>query len=44
MIEAIEANRFAALGAPVYAKGYLRKYAALLGLVAGVIVAALRGS
>ena len=32
MIEAIEANRFVALGAPVYAKGHLRKYAALLGL------------
>ena len=32
VIEALEANRFDALGAPVYAKGHLRKYAALLGL------------
>jgi cytoskeleton protein RodZ len=32
VIEALEANRFEALGAPVYAKGHLRKYAALLGL------------
>src|SRR5690606_23632608 len=32
IIEAIEANRFQALGAPVYAKGHLRKYATKLGL------------
>jgi cytoskeleton protein RodZ len=32
VIEAIEANRFEALGAPVYARGHLRKYATLLGL------------
>jgi cytoskeleton protein RodZ len=32
VVEAIEANRFDQLGAPVYARGYLRKYAALLGL------------
>ena len=32
VIEALEANRFEALGAPVYAKGHLRKYAMLLGL------------
>ena len=32
VIQAIEANRFEALGAPVYARGHLRKYAALLGL------------
>ncbi len=32
VIEALEANRFEALGAPVYARGHLRKYAALLGL------------
>lgn len=31
-IAALEANRFQALGAPVYAKGHLRKYAMLLGL------------
>ena len=29
-IEAIEANRFAELGAPVFVKGYLRKYARLV--------------
>lgn len=39
IIEAIESNRFLALGAPVYAKGYLRKYATLLGLAPEVIVA-----
>ena len=38
MIEAIESNQFLALGAPVYAKGYLRKYAALLELAPDVIV------
>jgi cytoskeleton protein RodZ len=32
VIEAIEQNRFLTLGAPVYAKGHLRKYAALVGL------------
>jgi cytoskeleton protein RodZ len=31
-IEAIEASRFAELGAPVYAKGYLRKYARLVNV------------
>lgn len=31
-VEALEANDFAALGAPVFAKGHLRRYAALLGL------------
>src|SRR5882724_7427162 len=30
IIEAIEQNRFAAVGAPVFARGYLRKYASLL--------------
>jgi cytoskeleton protein RodZ len=39
IVEAIEANQFLALGAPVYAKGYLRKYAMLLGLAPDVIVA-----
>lgn len=38
MIEAIESNQFLALGAPVYAKGYLRKYAALLELAPDVIL------
>jgi cytoskeleton protein RodZ len=32
VIEALEADDFAALGAPVFAKGHLRKYAALLGV------------
>lgn len=32
VVEAIEANRFDQLGAPVYARGHLKKYAALLGL------------
>ncbi|HSN72284.1 MAG TPA: helix-turn-helix domain-containing protein [Steroidobacteraceae bacterium] len=32
VIEAIETNRFSALGAPVFAKGHMRKYAALLGV------------
>jgi cytoskeleton protein RodZ len=32
VIEALEANRFEALGAPVYARGHLRKYATILGL------------
>jgi cytoskeleton protein RodZ len=37
-IQAIEANRFQALGAPVYAKGHLRKYAMLLGLAPGPLL------
>jgi cytoskeleton protein RodZ len=32
VVEAIEANRFDLLGAPVYARGHLKKYAALVGL------------
>lgn len=32
IIEALEAGRFESLGAPVYARGHLRKYAELLGL------------
>ena len=39
IIEAIEANRFQALGAPVYAKGHLRKYATQLALPVDDIVA-----
>jgi len=39
-IEALEAGRFASLGAPVYAKGHLRKYARLLGLDAEALLAA----
>ena len=38
LVEAIEANRFEALGAPVYAKGHLRKYAMLLNLSPDVVV------
>jgi cytoskeleton protein RodZ len=38
VIEAIEANRFDALGAPVYARGHLRKYATLLGLSAATVM------
>lgn len=38
-VEAIEANRFATLGAPVFAKGHLRKYATLLGIAADRVVA-----
>lgn len=32
VVEAIETNRFDQLGAPVYARGHLKKYASLLGL------------
>ena len=32
VVEAMEANNFSALGAPVFAKGHLRQYAAMLGL------------
>lgn len=32
VVEALEANRFELLGPPVYSRGHLRKYAALLGL------------
>jgi cytoskeleton protein RodZ len=32
MVDAIENNQFAVLGAPVFARGHLRKYAALLGV------------
>lgn len=39
IIEAVEADRFVALGAPVYAKGYLKKYAALLGLAPEAVIA-----
>lgn len=37
-IEAMEADRFQALGAPVYAKGHLRKYAMLLGLSPELVI------
>jgi cytoskeleton protein RodZ len=32
IVEAIEGDRYAELGAPVFARGHLRRYAALLGL------------
>ena len=32
MLRAIEEDRFAALGAPVFVRGYLKAYAGLLGL------------
>jgi cytoskeleton protein RodZ len=40
VITFLEANDFAALGAPVFAKGHLRRYAALLGLDEDEIVGA----
>lgn len=39
VIEALEANRFETLGAPVYARGHLRKYATILGLSAATVLA-----
>lgn len=38
-VRALEQNRFDALGAPVFAKGYLRKYAELVGVPVDDIVA-----
>jgi cytoskeleton protein RodZ len=38
MVEAIEANRFAELGVPVYARGHLRQYAALLGVSPQLVI------
>jgi cytoskeleton protein RodZ len=40
VVEALERNDFAALGAPVFAKGHLRKYAGMLGLPEADLVAA----
>jgi len=37
-LEAIEANCYQALGAPVYAKGHLRKYAGVLGLEPAAVI------
>lgn len=39
VVSAIESNNFLMLGAPVYAKGHLRKYASLLGLSPDVVIA-----
>jgi len=38
-VQALEENRFDVLGAPVFAKGYLRKYAELVGVPADDIMA-----
>lgn len=38
IIDALEAGQFASLGAPVYARGYLRQYAVLLELDAAQLV------
>jgi cytoskeleton protein RodZ len=38
MVDALEANRFEELGVPVYARGHLRQYAALLGLSPQLII------
>lgn len=40
VIEAIERDDFARLGAPVFAKGHLRRYGAMMGLVADDLVVA----
>jgi cytoskeleton protein RodZ len=40
VIEAIERDDFAKLGAPVFAKGHLRRYGAMMGLVADDLVVA----
>lgn len=41
LVEAMEANRFEVFDAPVYARGFLRKYAQFLGLSADDMVAEL---
>jgi cytoskeleton protein RodZ len=40
LVAAMEGNDFAAFDAPVYAKGFLRKYAAVLGVPADEVLAA----
>ncbi|MEO1575505.1 MAG: helix-turn-helix domain-containing protein, partial [Pseudomonadota bacterium] len=40
MLDALEHDEYAALGAPVFAKGHLRKYAAALGLDDGDVLVA----
>ncbi len=40
VIDAMEEDRFRSLGAPVYARGHLRKYAQLLGLDVEALLAA----
>ena len=43
LVEAMEANRFEAFDAPVYARGFLRKYAQYLGLSPEDMIAELDG-
>jgi cytoskeleton protein RodZ len=38
LVQAIESNNFLLLGAPVYARGHLRKYATVLGLPPEVVI------
>ena len=38
LVQSLETDDFFSLGAPVYAKGYLRKYALLVGLAPGEII------
>ena len=38
LVRAIEANNFLTLGAPVYARGHLRKYASVLGLPPDLVI------
>src|SRR3954467_11701639 len=38
LVQSLESDDFFSLGAPVYAKGYLRKYALLVGLAADEII------
>jgi cytoskeleton protein RodZ len=38
LVEALDAGRFAQLGAPVFARGHIRRYAELLGLPVGEIL------
>lgn len=38
VIEALESNDFESLGPPVYVKGYLRKYAGVLGLAPDEVI------
>ncbi|MBB6096544.1 cytoskeleton protein RodZ [Povalibacter uvarum] len=38
LVQAIESNNFLLLGAPVYARGHLRKYATVLGLSPEVVI------
>jgi len=40
LVQAMEANEFAAFDAPVYAKGFLRKYAGVLGIPAEEVLGA----